>query len=371
MNQMANEKISVLFLLGACGVGGVERVTAVLANALVRRGIAVTVCCFKKEDVNLVSLLDARVVFVEFESGWLSSQNCERLRQILIDRRVTHIINQWCTPYRVTRFCRKASRGLGAKLIAVNHNLPTTNKRIQDSSGAKRKLWKILTAINHRLVYEHSDAYILLSETFVEGFSRFIRKRSVTKSRVISNPLTLTPILCAKENVILYVGRLEETQKRVSRVLDIWRELSGRLPEWRLEIIGDGPDRARYEQMSAEIPRVEFKGFQSPSEFYAKAKILLLTSDFEGYGLVLVEAMASKCVPIVLGSYSAAYEIVGEDLVVPVPFCRDVFVKKILGLIEDDQRYVCLQDLGLRRAAAYSVDSIVVKWIDLFEELKN
>lgn len=123
--------------------------------------------------------------------------------------------------------------------------------------------------------------------------------------------------------------------------------------------------------MSAEIPRVEFKGFQSPSEFYAKAKILLLTSDFEGYGLVLVEAMASKCVPIVLGSYSAAYEIVGEDLVVPVPFCRDVFVKKILGLIEDDQRYVCLQDLGLRRAAAYSVDSIVVKWIDLFEELKN
>lgn len=361
--------IRVLFLMGRSGVGGVERVTVVLANELVSRGIPVVVCAFEFEESNFISEMDKRVFVVCLNRNWLSSANCARLRQILVERGVTHIINQWCAPYSVTRFCRKAAKGLGVKQISVHHNLPMTNKRIQDSTGFKRRIWQALTALNLRLVYESSDAYVLLSRSFVDGFSRFIWKRSVPKVCVISNPLTLNSVSRDKENIILYVGRLEETQKRVSRVIEIWRMLSSRLPDWKLVIVGDGPDRAKYEQMTVDISRVEFKGFQDPAEYYARAKVLLLTSDFEGYALVLGEAMASKCVPIVLGSYSAAREIVGDDLVVPMPYVGETFACRVLDLVDDEAKLMKCQERACEAAKKFSVRSITDEWLKLLSEV--
>jgi len=365
---MENNK-SVLFLMGGCGIGGVERVSIVLANEFASRGIFVAFCAFEFEEANLLSDLDKRVRVVELTDNWLSAANCDKLRQILIENKVTHIINQWCVPFKVTRFCRKAARGLNIKLYAVHHNLPTTNKKIQDSTGLRRAIWKLITAINLRLVYEFSDAYVLLSESFVDIFKRFIWKRHASKIRVITNPLTMTTVVRKKEKVILYVGRLEETQKRFSRVLGIWRELSKQLPDWTMEVVGDGPDRARYEAEARDVERIKFMGFQNPAEFYARAQLLLLTSDFEGFALVLVEAMASKCVPVVLGSYPAAYDIVrGGGMIIDMPYRQEAFVSAVLDLVKNPERLTKMQEREKEISDEYGVKPIADKWMKLFEE---
>jgi len=356
--------MNILFLLGRFTVGGVERVTVVLANELARRGRKVVIAAFRFENRALLADLDENVKVVELPSGRPDWTSTRVLRRVLKENAIGTIINQWCVPFRVTLFCRWAARGLGVKLLAVHHNMPTTNKRIQDATGVRRTIWRAVTAVDLRLVYVCSDAYVLLSDTFAEPFRRFVRLRSAPKVKVITNPLTMTPVVRDKENIILFVGRLEETQKRFSRVLDIWRTLSHELPDWRLEVVGDGPDRERYEKSNANLERVAFRGFQNPADFYARAQILLMTSDFEGFALTPVEAMASRCVPIVLGSYPAAYDLTreGVKIVLDAPFRKEAFVATVLALARDSARLAKAQDDVRQIAAEYDVAVIADKW---------
>ena len=54
-----------------------------------------------------------------------------------------------------------------------------------------------------------------------------------------------------------------------------------------------------------QLKHVKLEGMQYPRQYYERASILLLTSDFEGFGLVIVEGMAFGVIPIAYGSYSA------------------------------------------------------------------
>lgn len=363
---------SILFQLGKFGIGGVERVTVVLANELVKRGYEVCISAFTNDDKALLKTADARIEIIELSQDWLGPKSCAALSEVIRRRKVDIVINQWCVPFKVTRFLRKAMKGSAAKLFAVHHNLPTTNKRIQDAKNPiLRFAWKVISAINSRLVYEFSDRYVLLSESFVPLFKRFVGLVRGKKVAVITNPLTLDIVKREKENLIVYVGRLEETQKRVSRVIDIWREVSKDLPDWKLEIVGDGPDRAMYEDMAKDLSRISFEGFQNPAEYYARAKMLLLTSDFEGFALVLVEAMCSRCVPIVLGSYPAAYDIVRGGVVEPMSFDLEKFVSTVKKLATDEQLLADSADVAETARDDYSVESITTLWEKLFKEVNS
>jgi glycosyltransferase involved in cell wall biosynthesis len=61
-----------------------------------------------------------------------------------------------------------------------------------------------------------------------------------------------------------------------------------------------------------ELDRVTFFGKDNPNEFYKKAKIFHMTSAYEGFGNVLVEAQSYGCVPFLFNSYSAALDIVSH-----------------------------------------------------------
>jgi glycosyltransferase involved in cell wall biosynthesis len=154
----------------------------------------------------------------------------------------------------------------------------------------------------------------------------------------------------------------------------MWKdELADALPDWRLEVVGDGPDRARYEASLAGVPRVVFHGFQDPAPFYAKAKILVLTSDFEGFGLVLVEAMSAGCVPVVLDSFAAVHDIIdganGNGVLVPAPFDERRFAASLAALMRDAPRLASLSAAARKTSRNFSVASIVDKWETLLAGL--
>ena len=73
---------------------------------------------------------------------------------------------------------------------------------------------------------------------------------------------------------MIYVGRLEYTQKRVDRVLKTWNIISHNNPDWHLTIIGDGEDRGRLEKLSRDLglERVTFAGRINPQSFYEKQR---------------------------------------------------------------------------------------------------
>lgn len=95
-------------------------------------------------------------------------------------------------------------------------------------------------------------------------------------------------------------------------MIETWEFIEEHNPNWKLTIVGDGPERSNLEQISNNIglKRVSFVGFQNPNEYYKRAAVLMLTSEYEGFPLVIAECMSFGVVPIVYGSYSAVYDII-------------------------------------------------------------
>jgi len=224
------------------------------------------------------------------------------------------------------------------------------------------------------LTYLCCKKYILLSESFKSIFKHFAFVPFGRKLEAIANPLTIEPCRhpVEKENVLLYVGRLEEKQKRFSRIAELWRnQLANEFTDWHLDVVGDGPDRESYEKMLNGVPRTTFHGFKNPSIYYQKSKILLMASDFEGFPLVLAEAMSAGCVPVALGSFPAVYDIINarNGRVVKTPYNGVSFAKTVAALMRDDKLLGLVADNARSSAKKFSVEHVVDKWEELLGDL--
>ncbi|MGD8817054.1 MAG: glycosyltransferase family 4 protein, partial [Acidobacteriota bacterium] len=106
---------------------------------------------------------------------------------------------------------------------------------------------------------------------------------------------------------LLYAGRIDETQKCVSALLRLAGELTRQRVDYRLQIVGDGPDeaslRAQHASLDAETrDRVELRPGVPHVEMPAilrAADVAVLASAYEGTSIFMLEAMAHGCVPVV------------------------------------------------------------------------
>ena len=114
-----------------------------------------------------------------------------------------------------------------------------------------------------------------------------------------------------KENTVLFVGRIDNRSKKIFTLLDIWENID--IDDWKLVIVGDGPDKKEVEKKANKIKNIEMVGFKVPDEYYKKASIFCMTSIFEGFPMSLTEAMQNGCVPIIFGSFPAAYDIIKDQ----------------------------------------------------------
>ena len=244
-----------------------------------------------------------------------------------------------------------------------------------------KHLWKYATILSLRITYLLSAKYIVLSKSFISLFLSFTSVSNNGKVEAIPNPLT-TPIesinlkdyFSFKKNEIIYVGRLEENQKKITRILDIWETLCQSNDDWKLKIIGDGPDREMLTSYvkDKKIKNVFFEGFQNPVEYYRSAKILLLTSDYEGFGLVITEAMVHGVVPVVFGSYDAVYDIIDTNVngfILKPPFEKKQFIEKITFLIDNDAELRKYSLNSTEISNKFSVEVVYNKWIDLLNKV--
>ena len=296
--------MNILFLLGKFpSIGGVETVTAILANEFSARGHAVHVVSFEQVTEKPSPALDERVTLHRLSYPVSSRANRNVLRNLLATSRIDVIINQWCLPFHVTRLCRKAMRGLPCRLLAVHHNAPDCNARLEGlrmrmartGNPVNRAFLRLLlkgcamaTGASLRYVYAHSDRYILLSDSFHQAFRNITGLKDTGKLLTIPNPITVEnpefrydPALKKKE--VLFVGRLEPNQKRVSRVLETWALLEPCFPDWTLRLVGDGPEKRSLQEFCEEhrLKHVSFEGFQNPAPYYEQASLLFLTSEYE------------------------------------------------------------------------------------------
>ena len=200
----------------------------------------------------------------------------------------------------------------------------------------------------------------------------------VRNVKVIPNPLSVVPNgrsgLTNKQ--IISVGRLE-WQKGYDILIDVWKKVNRKHPDWRLSIYGDGNDRAALEKKTQEegLGGVIAWEHATPDIFdrYKESSIYVMSSRYEGFGLVLTEAM--QCgVPCV--SFDCPYgpsDIIrdGEDGLLVANGDVDALADAICRLIEDENLRRQMADKALENVQRYAPDNIMQEWLKLFESYSN
>jgi glycosyltransferase involved in cell wall biosynthesis len=387
-------KPNVLFLLKGLETGGLEVVTAVLANKFVEEGHQVSVFSFLGGKHSIADRFDARIKLYQQDDYSRSKENVAKLRKVLVDDKIDIIINQWGLPYTPIKTARKAAKGLDVKIISVYHNAPSFNGRIQKLNIAlmgcenlmkrlalrlMRFAFKKVTSRAMAYIYRHSDLFLVLSPSYIEEFKRFTGVSDGRYLQVLTNPITVEHdgyeyAFNEKQKEIIYVGRLDFVQKRVYRVIDTWNYLEERFPDWHLTIVGDGEDRENLENhvKYLGLKRVSFEGFQKPIDYYKRASILLLTSDFEGFPLVLAECMSFGVIPAVYDSYSAVCDIIDDDkdgIVLPYHkqgYDANEAAGMIANIMKDDGKREQMALAAIKKSKEYSVEKIYREWESVF-----
>ena len=176
-----------------------------------------------------------------------------------------------------------------------------------------------------------------------------------------------------KNKRIIAVGRLGK-EKGFERLLDIWLIVSKKYPDWHLDIYGDGELKEQlYNKIeSNHIRNVTLCGAKSNiSKEYSESSICAVTSYFEGFSLVLLEAIKHG-VPCI--AYDCPF---GPRNIIEDGKCGflieegniTLFAEKLCILIEDEQLRHHFSKAALERAKFFDTGTIMMRWKKLFEDL--
>lgn len=177
-----------------------------------------------------------------------------------------------------------------------------------------------------------------------------------------------------QSKTVISVGRLC-LQKDVYTLLQIWKIVHGRHPDWRLNIFGDGELR---EDIQRKIDKLDADIYLYPSttnimEKYMESSLLLMTSLFEPFGLVLSEAMSCGLPVVAFDCPYGPADIItdGVDGFLVMNRNVDCFCQRVCQLIENDTLRCQMAQKGIISSQRYNASCIMPKWIHLFKQLAS
>lgn len=383
--------MKILFLIHRYpGYGGIETVTTVLANYFKEIGYDINIMSYAQENEELLKKLNSRVGFFRFidNENILAAPNRAFLYDYIMKEKPDVIIYQ-DSYSKLFELLADIKSKISCKIITVEHNSPDAIYRIFVNYIRTEKMYLSFRSIlkkmlnpyfilscfvkeraNHRFVYKFSDEYILLSDKFIPVFKKVSGLKNIDKIKTIENPVTVNPVsvdLENKEKIVLYIGRLDYGQKRVDRLLNVWSRIINDVSDWKLIIVGDGPDRIQLENYVKEksILNVFFEGPQlNVEKYYAKSSILCLTSNIEGWPLVLSEGMSYGCVPVLFDSFASATDIIKDKTNGRLikPFDKIHYASVLLELIQNKEEREKVAKQAINDSARFSLVKIGDKW---------
>ena len=224
--------------------------------------------------------------------------------------------------------------------------------------------------------YRLADRVVLLSKRFIPQFMKYGGIKDDSKFGVIHNSLSFdyfydSDKLCNKDKVVLIVSRMEDTQKKISKALQIWNKIekSNKFKDWKLILLGIGADLDSYKQYAQEhkLSQVSFKGLQVPEEYYRQASIFMMTSKSEGWGLTLTEAQQNGCVPIAFDTYASLHEIITDGFNGFIIKENDIdgYVKQLETLMGDSCLRNRIATTAIESSHRFDQNVIAEQWHEL------
>lgn len=350
----------VCFLTGTLNaMAGAERMTAVIANALAERGNSVSILslwdqesCFPLHpDVTHKTLFEQRP---SFKRAYIAT--VAGIRRYCREQHVSVLIQ---VDTMLALFALPATVGTNVAHIAWEHC-----HFDEDLGKPARRLARRLAARKCRHV-------VVLTERDRERWLAALQPRSQVLAipNPLPFPLPATPAGRTSRSV-LAMGRLV-TAKGFDVLLRAWQRVAPQAPGWRLVIHGEGEERQALMALANELAlhdSVSLPGVcPDARQAYENASVFCLSSRYEGFGLVLLEAMAFGLPIVSTDCETGPRELLAaEQNAVVVP--TDDAVALANGLLRLIQHPDLAESLGARgriMAGGYQIAGIATQWEDL------
>lgn len=192
---------------------------------------------------------------------------------------------------------------------------------------------------------------------------------------VISNFVSSTSMLRSSlsNKRVIAVGRYS-WQKGFDMLINAWKVVNTRHPDWQLDIYGSG-DNTLYQKQADSFGLSSVVTCHGPvenvNEKYSESSLFVLSSRYEGFGLVLVEAMGVGLPVVSFACPCGPRDIVkdGETGILVSPSDVKRLAEKICFLIEHQDVRQSMGERAVVRAKMFSQERVMQQWIELFENL--
>lgn len=377
------------------GGGGAERVGVLIAGGLAQRGHEVSLVTNLHDEVKYSVDDEVKILNMVTSPGnkltkWLSA--IKNLRGLVKQHQPDVIIGIM----QLSSFISKlACMGTKTHVIMTEHNAFE-----RPSSAPMSKMEHFCKFFLNR-IYECVTVITQADKDYIGN-----RLKHVV---VMPNPLLLHPVkeIPQKEKILLAAGRVDGWKvKGFDVLIKAWgkvvesRESRGERKGWRLQIAGTGSEesiqylKALCKENGVE-DSVDFLGFVSDMEsLYKKASVFVLSSRYEGFGLVLIEAMSQGCACIAC-DYKGRQREIMETLPGPPCLGRGAEVQNAKGdpffetptgilcppedvealaaamakMIEDDEYRESIRGHAIERSGYYDIKNIARQWEELLNEV--
>lgn len=293
------------------------------------------------------------------------------------------------------QFLNSFSKGLESKIKAIQPDII-----IVCDNGLKAYLIPFILNTSTPIIFEcHGSKYIeekepakyftstkikiLFKELAARKFTKFValsqkslEEWNVKNGVVIPNPLWFEPKTFSdlKAKKVIAVGR-HTYEKGMDRLLQIWKKVIQKHPDWTLEIYGKSNQNQELQKLSKTLNINSNVAFFEPvkniNDKYQQASIMVMTSRTEGFGMVLIEAMAFglPCVTYDCPCGPRAIIQNNENGFLVENGNINYFVQQMELLIEDEKLRIKMGTKAQESIEIYDLECIMQQWESLFENL--
>lgn len=383
MNSGIVKKLKIVYITPALYMaGGVERVLTLKANYFAEHfGYDITIILTEGKDKPLFYPLSDKIKVVNLNIGFEELWTCSFVKKIWIylkkQRRYKKALTSELMRLRpdiTISLLRREINFLneikdGSRKIGELHINRANYRNFEtNESNYFKNLFAKLWSNNLLSHLGQLDKLVVLTEKDREAW------KELDNVVTIPDPLSFVPTSVSPltEKRVLAIARYSH-EKGIDLLLKAWSKVAQQMPDWKLVVFGDG-DRKVYEQIINDLhidsSRCQLNGRTNDVEMeYCNSSIFVLSSRFEGFGMVLTEAMACGLPVVSFDCPWGPRSIIsdGEDGFLVENGNVDALASSLSQLMQNPSLCKSMAKVGQMNVQRFYMEQIANRWKDVFE----
>lgn len=372
--------MKILYVTDALAIwGGIERVLSDKINYLVREcGYEVYVVTADQGSHPIPFPLDKRVGIEDLKIRFHQQYNYTGIRRLMKHReleklfcnRLAAIISE-IRPSVIS--CIRD--GYVCSVLKVASSIPVifeSHAMYKDVLFEKSTIFHLVSTYFQRRRFKRLDKIVALTQGDANDWGKVCRNVCVIPNVVHLNE-SGTFSTC-KNTRCIFAGRFDN-QKNIGALIQIWTLVQRRHPNWILDVYGNGHLKPYYEKIVLEkkLNIMIHPAVPDILEKFKESSMLLMTSLYEPFGLVLVEAMSCGIPVIAFDCPYGPRDIIHDrkdGFLVDNQNIKD-FADKVCLLIENENLRCVMGRYANCSSQRYRIEAIMPQWLELFERSKK